>query len=68
MSYTTEVAVLEADLLQATVANGVTLLASETFALLGAVCWVGWVTRVVKSRWVVAWSLDADELVDCERY
>lgn len=41
MSYTTEVAVLEADPLQATVSNGVNLLASETFALLGAVCWVG---------------------------
>lgn len=68
MSYTTEIAVLEADLLQATVASAVNLQASETFALLGAVCWVDWVTKVVKSRWVVAWSLDADEVVDCERY
>ena len=65
MSYTTEVAVLKADLLQATVANGVNLQASDTFSLLGAVCWV---TGVVKSRWVVAWSLEANEVVDCERY
>lgn len=38
MSYTTEIAVLEADLLQATVANGVNFQASKTFSLLGAVC------------------------------
>lgn len=36
MSYTTEVAVLKADLLQATIANGMNLQASETFALLGS--------------------------------